>query len=380
MSPILRKRLWRYVAAMSVVCLGAEYGWGQETPSDPTPPSPSTNQLADTKSLGFQPRHGDEIMVCGQLYRIGTPVKLWIDAEGFDAYRTTRRFSDFDRRDWKSTVDDMKAGKVEFGSSPQEFSPDRFGLRFGGSASTAFTPHELEQVRGGGWSLPLLQDKVDQFVLHFDVCGTAAQCFYILHDRRGLSVHFLLDVDGTIYQTLDLKERAWHATKSNDRSIGIEIANIGAYPINEKEDALAAWYQSDTDGKTFLTFPNYVRGASQFRERLLRPRRNNPIRGKIGDAQYRQYDYTPQQYAALIRLSAALCDIFPNLRPEAPRMPDGKVFDRTLTDEQWATFRGILGHYHVQPNKSDPGPAMDWDYLLEGVREQLDAIRRERSE
>ena len=52
----------------------------------------------------------------------------------------------------------------------------------------------------------------------------------MLHDLRGLSVHFMLDLDGTIYQTLDLKEGAWHATVANGRSIGIEIANIGAYP------------------------------------------------------------------------------------------------------------------------------------------------------
>jgi N-acetyl-anhydromuramyl-L-alanine amidase AmpD len=37
----------------------------------------------------------------------------------------------------------------------------------------------------------------------------------------------MLDLDGTIYQTLDLKERASHATIANSRSIGIEIANMG---------------------------------------------------------------------------------------------------------------------------------------------------------
>jgi tyrosyl-tRNA synthetase len=46
------------------------------------------------------------------------------------------------------------------------------------------------------------------------------QCFKVLHDARDLSVHFMLDLDGTIYQTLDLKERAWHATTSNSRSVG----------------------------------------------------------------------------------------------------------------------------------------------------------------
>ena len=105
-------------------------------------------------------------------------------------------------------------------------SPNRYNLR-----KTGLTTNELERVRGGGWDLSTLQRVVDQFVIHFDACGTSRQCFNVLQDHRDLSVHFMLDLDGTIYQTLDLKERAWHATSSNSRSIGIEIANIGVYPM-----------------------------------------------------------------------------------------------------------------------------------------------------
>ena len=47
----------------------------------------------------------------------------------------------------------------------------------------------------------------------------------------------MLDLDGTIYQTLDLKEGAWHATDANGRSIGIEIANIGAFTDPESRTA-----------------------------------------------------------------------------------------------------------------------------------------------
>ena len=326
-------------------------------------------------TLGLQRRFGDEIMVCGQLYRIGAPVKLWIDVGGFDAYRTDRRFAPFSQRKWKSTVEEMQAGKLDFVSKPQETIPDRYGLRFESAAIEHFTPAQLEQVRGGGWTLDLLRDKVDQFVLHFDVCGSSAECFYVLHDRRGLSVHFMLDVDGTIYQTLDLKERAWQATKSNDRSIGIEIANIGAYPVEGRNKTLQQWYKQDKDGLTYLIFPETVRGRSAFESKILRPRRNDPIIGAIRGTQYRQYDFTPQQYESLIKLSAALCDIFPGIRADAPRTPEGTIIDRTLTTEQWASFRGILGHYHVQENKIDPGPAMDWEFLLAGVKKQLQTIR-----
>lgn len=326
-------------------------------------------------SLGFQKRHGDEIMVCGQLYRIGAPVKLWTDAGGFDAYRTDRRFSDFAERKWKSTVEAMKAGQVQFTGETPETSPDRYGMRYESRAAEVFTPDQLASVRGGGWDLDLLREKIDQFVLHFDVCGTSAQCFYILHDRRGLSVHFMLDVDGTIYQTLDLKERAWHATKSNDRSIGIEIANIGTHSVGSRTDTFGPWYRRNDSGETFLTFPPYVRGREKFEGLELRPRRNDPVRGSIRGKEYEQYDYTKQQYDSLTKLSAALCDIFPKLKPDAPRSPDGKILLHTLSEEQWASFSGILGHYHVQENKTDPGPAMDWDYLLEGTRQQLQSIR-----
>jgi hypothetical protein len=283
------------------------------------------------RALGFQKRHGDEIMVCGQLYRIGTPVKLWLDPGGFDAYRTTRHFSPFEKREWKSTVEEMQSGKINFVTKPQESSP-------------------------------------------VDVCGTSSQCFFILHDIRGLSVHFMLDADGTIYQTLDLKERAWHATKSNDRSIGIEIAKIGAYPIpqtkdptKDQADPFSQWYARDEQG-VFLTFPPKIRGVDRFAGRKLRPRRPEILKGKLGDTRYQQYDYTSEQYAALIKLTAALSDIFPQIRMDVPRGADGTRMDTTLTDEQWASFSGILGHYHVQGNKSDPGPAMDWEYLLEKAK------------
>ncbi len=326
-------------------------------------------------SLGLQKRFGDEIMACGQLYRIGAPVKLWLDPGGFDAYRTDRRFAPLADRKWRRTVEEMQAGKIDFVTKPQETNPDRFGLRFESSFEQHFTPEQIEQVRGGGWSLELLRAKIDQFVLHFDVCGTSAQCFYVLHDRRGLSVHFMLDVDGTIYQTLDIKERAWQATKSNDRSIGIEIANIGAYPVDDRNQTLQKWYKMDEREQTYLIFPQAVRGRDAFADRKLRPRRNGPILGTIRGKQYQQYDFTPQQYDSLVKLSAALCELFPSLKPDAPRTPDGRVMDKTLSDEQWASFSGILGHYHVQENKIDPGPALDWEYLLTETKKQMIAIQ-----
>src|ERR1041385_5521765 len=136
-------------------------------------------------------RRGDEIVVAGQFFHTGTKIVLWMDPGGYDAYRVERRFAPFNKSDWKTSTQEV----------PDLDRPSRYGLR-----TRDLSEAEIERVRGGGWALPLLQRVVDQFVIHFDVCGVSRECFRILQDYRDLSVHFMLDLDGTIYQTLDLKE------------------------------------------------------------------------------------------------------------------------------------------------------------------------------
>ncbi len=77
-----------------------------------------------------------------------------------------------------------------------------------------------------------------------------------------------------------------------------------------------------------------------------------------------QYDYTPQQYAALVRLTAAVCKIFPKLKCRYPVDENGKLIPHKLPDAQLKNYEGVLGHYHVQTNKNDPGPAFNWDYVI----------------
>jgi N-acetyl-anhydromuramyl-L-alanine amidase AmpD len=38
-------------------------------------------------------------------------------------------------------------------------------------------------------------------------------------------------------------------------------------------------------------------------------------------------------------------------------------------------YHGLLGHYHIQENKVDPGPAFQWDYVVEGARQLLEEGR-----
>jgi len=299
-------------------------------------------------------RRGDEIVIAGKHFHTGAPVVLWTDPGGYDAYRVERRFVPLDKASWAATT--------EGGKGPS--SPNRYDAR-----SALLSPDELERVRGGGWDLPTLRRVVDQFVIHYDACGTSRQCFRVLHDLRGLSVHFMLDIDGTIYQTLDVKERAWHATTSNHRSVGIEIANIGSYADGEK-DPFAQWYEINDAGEAMrITIPSaFGDGGVRTQGFVGRPIRPQLIRAEIQGTTQRMYDLTPQQYDSLMRLTAALCTALPSIRCEYPRDAQGRLVVQKLDDATLASYTGLLGHYHIQANKVDPGPAFQWDRVVKGAR------------
>ena len=57
---------------------------------------------------------------------------------------------------------------------------------------------------------------------------------------------------------------------------------------------------------------------------------------------------------------------------EAPRTgsrdPSGRLIPHKLPDEQLANYQGLIGHYHIQRDKQDPGPAFQWDKVVTGAR------------
>ena len=174
----------------------------------------------------------------------------------------------------------------------------------------------------------------------------------------------MLDLDGTIYQTLDVKERAWHATIANTRSIGIEIANIGAYPVNGT-NPFSEWYSTNKEGEISLIIPeNSGIRTPNFKSG---PIRQYLVNGTIQGQYLSQYDLTPQQYNALPKLIAALVKIFPKLKPQFPTDKDGNVINHALNQTEFEEFSGILGHYHIQTNKIDPGPAFQWERILKDI-------------
>jgi N-acetyl-anhydromuramyl-L-alanine amidase AmpD len=178
----------------------------------------------------------------------------------------------------------------------------------------------------------------------------------------------MLDLDGTIYQTLDVKEGAWHATIANGRSIGIEIANIGAYPP-EKSGPLELWYHRGAGGLMQIALADTVENRGiRDRGAPLQPARNDAIEGIVQGQRLRQFDFTERQYESLIRLTATLCTLFPKIRCDYPRDATGALIRAKLPERDFTAYQGILGHYHVQSNKVDPGPAFQWEKVISGAR------------
>lgn len=306
-------------------------------------------------------RPGDEIVVCCQRFHIGAPVVLWTDKGGYDFHY----------------------------SKPGSRIPSHLRM-------SPLSDAQAAQVRREGWTPEFLRQNVDQFVVHYTVEGTSRLCYQKLVERR-LSVQFMLDLDGTIYQTMDLQEQAPHATKANGRSVGVEIANLGGYAGNLAP--LDAWYKKDADGNVVIKVPaDLGDGGIRIKHFVGRPARPELIAGNVQGKVYQQYDFTPQQYASLVRLTAGLCTVFPKITCDYPRQklaygpptpelvkgdaaarPEalaglnepGPLIPHTLSNEQYEVYQGVLGHYHVQTDKQDPGPAFQWDTVILEARKLM---------
>jgi N-acetylmuramoyl-L-alanine amidase len=99
-------------------------------------------------------------------------------------------------------------------------------------------------------ALGILSRRVEFVIIHHTNEETTAGALAALTDpQRKLSAHYLISRNGTIYQLVEERGRAWHAGESywggesqlNNSSLGIELDNNGQEPFAKAQiDALLA--------------------------------------------------------------------------------------------------------------------------------------------
>ncbi|MBL8787682.1 MAG: N-acetylmuramoyl-L-alanine amidase [Deltaproteobacteria bacterium] len=183
---------------------------------------------------------------------------------------------------------------------------------------------------------------IHQAILHFNTADDSAKSFAD-QVKNSLSVHFMIDWDGTIYQGLDVADCAYHAGEANNQGIGIDLNNLAPL-LHMKPKA-----------------PHFPKKHSRLAE-MQSPEYARPTQsGEINGVKVTTLGYTAAQYRALGSLLRTLTTVFPTLAIGAPRDAKGQVPNRTLDDP--AKHDGVLAHYHWEVDRWDPGPAFDWDRL-----------------
>ena len=174
---------------------------------------------------------------------------------------------------------------------------------------------------------------IKSFVTHWDVCLNSMSCARVLA-KRGVSVHFCIDNDGTIIQLHDLNDSCWHAGNRNVNrySVGVEISNA-YYPKYQ------SWYKRNV-GK------------------------ERPIMSGALAQNKKLDDFTwfyPEQIAALKALYKAIhegCDV----PLEAP-------VTKWAYDSEAASgrFKGFMNHFHCSKKKIDCG-GLDIEEILNEIK------------
>jgi len=178
-----------------------------------------------------------------------------------------------------------------------------------------------------------------QIYIHHTVGGSAVSSFnYWLQQPERVGTAYLIDRDGTIYETFDPVYWCHHLglkharnKELNQHSIGIEIASEGALQFHNQK--LTAF-----DGKQVFR-SGYVNNIHEWRG-------------------YQYFDsYEQAQIFSLYKLVKHLCE-----QHSVPKKCIEQKLSTTYSEE-FFDFNGILGHCNVRADKTDPHPRFRFDHL-----------------
>jgi N-acetylmuramoyl-L-alanine amidase len=300
-----------------------------------------------TSSPGSSPANNQSIIACGQSVDIGTPVVLWTDKKGYVCPNKRGR-KDCTQHDPVLNDQPTLADSYYRINDPQAAYEE-------------------------------LQETVHQFILHYDVCYCSWQCHQLMQDSTFKGSQFYLDLDGTIYQTCDLywKTNTGPADDriGNERSVHVEMANLSWEALKQESDLYQVTqdqYQKIEQEWQFM-LPETYRDKLKTPDFKAIPARFHKTRGyfsrKINGRMVRMWDFTEEQYQALIKLCLGIHRLLPKIKLAVPYdIATRKVpLDRI---QNFSSFSGVLGHCHIQhggvgnlKTKYDPGSSFNWSRL-----------------
>ena len=161
--------------------------------------------------------------------------------------------------------------------------------------------------------------------------------------KLGISVHFCIDNDGTIYQLLDTQHKAWHAGISN--GVGGNIKGIGVEISNAYYTKYQDWYVNHGFGERPLQEHGYVHGKT------LKP----------------FLDFYPIQLEALKALWKAI-HIGVGIPLEYPKNAEGYIETSVHKECERGKFDGFCNHYNFVRTKIDAA-GLDLPKLLQEVKD-----------
>lgn len=176
-------------------------------------------------------------------------------------------------------------------------------------------------------------DEIDLFVAHWTGGENPPPVMFRVLEKRSLGVEFAIGAEettpgfSTVWQFCDpIKVDAFQAGKVNRRSMGCEIVNYGFRRFLRRVPKR---------GRSRETYQTQWNGRSRTFARFL-----------------------PHQIHTAIALIEAIVDSgmteIELALPSDPMNPDWPI-QRVLSQNELSVFRGVVGHNHVSPRKSDPG-------------------------
>ena len=299
------------------------------------------NQASQTKleweSNWFGYRHNDEELI--------DHIKKWQKSNGLTADGLVGPMTY--RRIWterQSNIDNYKPPK-------RKYKDDNFIVH-----NSKFIPIEWDKVilwsEDGGFKMRPgtytdYSGKEDRnptmLVNHWDVCLSSEHCARVLN-KRGISIHFCIDNDGTIYQLLDTQHKTWHAginsgVGGNPKGIGVEISN--AYYLKYQ-----GWDVKNGVGERPIQEHGYVHGKTL-----------DPF-----------LDFYPIQIDALKALWKAI-HIGLDIPLEYPKNSSGHIETGVHKDCERGKFHGFCNHYNFIKSKKDCA-GLDLPNLLNDVKNE----------